>query len=285
MAQIFPLGRGYPIKVFTAYSHKDEGLRDKFEAHLAVMKRNGHIVIFHDRRIIPGQDWQQTIASQLFDSDVLIALISPDFLDSDYCSGVELQAALARQETGDMTVVPVILRPCDWQAQDPLSKLQALPTDAMPISKWQDADEAFFDVTAGLRRVVENLAPKPIPTDVALSWSPSAMVVARVNRFLGGRITRTPSSIALVVPDQGVMNDSMLAASLVTDSDGEGAVGVPVTFTIAGGRIVSLDKMGDAESSLVGVGTTGEDGLSFVKIWIDDPKSSSKSKQMAMAFR
>ena len=82
-------------------------------------------------------------------------LISPDFLASDFCYEKEMKRALQRHESSEAVVVPVIIRPVDWEAS-PFSKLQALPKGAKPVLNWQNPDDAWTDVAKGIRKVVED---------------------------------------------------------------------------------------------------------------------------------
>jgi len=136
--------------VFFSYSHKDEGLRDQLEVHLAMLKRQGVISTWHDRRLVPGDDFNAGIARELERADIILLLVSPDFLASDYCYGIEMTRALARHESGKARVIPVILRPCDWH-QAPFGGLLASPTDGKPVSKFSDPDEAFLEITKTIR--------------------------------------------------------------------------------------------------------------------------------------
>jgi tetratricopeptide (TPR) repeat protein len=145
-----------PLELFYSYSHKDEGLRDELETHLAMLKNEGVIRGWHDRQITPGQEWDGKIDEHLNSADIILLLASPDFLASKYCYDIEVARAMERHEAGEARVVPVILRPCEWQ-RAPFSKLQALPTGAVPITRWPDRDEAFLNVTQGIRRAVEEL--------------------------------------------------------------------------------------------------------------------------------
>lgn len=145
-----------PIRLFFSYSHKDEALRDELETHLALLKREGLLQSWHDRRIGAGTEWEGEIDKNLEEAEVIILLVSADFLASDYCYDKEMKRALERHDAGEARVIPVILRKTDWQSA-PFAKLQALPKDARPITLWQDRDEAWTDVTLGIRRVVEAL--------------------------------------------------------------------------------------------------------------------------------
>lgn len=157
-----------PVELFFSYSHKDEELREELETHLAMLRNEGVIRDWHDRKIAPGQEWDGEIDEHLNGADIILLLASPDFLASQYCYDIEVQRAMARHEAGEACVIPVILRPCEWQ-RAPFSKLQALPTGTIPITRWPDRDEAFLDVTEGIRRAVEKLlsgrenAPRTVP--------------------------------------------------------------------------------------------------------------------------
>jgi hypothetical protein len=136
--------------IFFSYSHKDESLRNQLETHLAMLKRQGVISVWHDRRLVAGDHVDDGIAKELDAADIILLLVSPDFLASDYCYGVELARALERHAAGKARVIPVILRPCDWHAT-PFGNLLAVPTDGRPITKWPDPDDAFLEVTKAIR--------------------------------------------------------------------------------------------------------------------------------------
>lgn len=146
------------IKVFCCYSHKDEELRAEFETHLSMLKKEGIIDLWHDRRITGGEEWHGVIDEHLNSADIILFLISSDFLDSDYCMDVEVQRALERHNNGRARAIPVILRSCDWR-RPPLSELKALPKDAIPVKKWPERDDAFLDIVEGIRKAVEEIAP------------------------------------------------------------------------------------------------------------------------------
>jgi hypothetical protein len=145
-----------PIKVVFSYSHKDESLRDELAKHLSLLKRQGVITEWHDRRITAGQEWVRDIDLHLDTSQIVLLLISADFLASDYCYSIEMQQALGRHERGEAKVIPVILRDVDWE-DAPFAKLQALPKDAKPVTSWHNTDEAFADIARGIRKAIKEL--------------------------------------------------------------------------------------------------------------------------------
>jgi hypothetical protein len=165
-----------PIELFYSYAHRDEQLRKRLETHLSALRQQGVITEWHDRKIVAGTDWKQNIDTHLMTARIILLLISPDFLASDYCSGVEMQRALERQAKGDACVIPVILRPVDWKGT-PFAHLQCTPTDANPVTMWANRDEAFADVARAIRIAIEqfhlhqpNLSPaqSPSPTPARL---------------------------------------------------------------------------------------------------------------------
>lgn len=123
---------------------------------ISLLRRNGLITDWHDRRISAGKDWQGEINTNLDKSQVILLLISADFLSSDYCSDVEMQRALEKHEAGIARVIPIIVRPVDFKLA-PFAKIQALPKDAKAITLWSNTDEAWVDVTKGIRQVCEEL--------------------------------------------------------------------------------------------------------------------------------
>lgn len=145
------------VKVFYSYSHKDEKLRDTLEDHLALLKRQKVISEWHDRGIGAGREWVGEINEHLKSADIILLLVSASFIASDYCYDVELKLAMERHEAGAAHVVPVILQPCDWTTAS-FGKLQALPKNARPVTKWRNRAEAFTDIANGIRRVAEELS-------------------------------------------------------------------------------------------------------------------------------
>lgn len=146
------------VKVFYSYAHEDKKLRTILEKHLANLKQLGLINDWHDRNINAGQEWAREIDTNLNTADIILLLISPDFLHSDYCYSIEMKRALERYENGTVKVIPILLRHVDYEGAL-FSHLQALPTDAIPVTdrKWRNCDEAFLEVAQGIRKVVKQL--------------------------------------------------------------------------------------------------------------------------------
>jgi RNA polymerase sigma factor (sigma-70 family) len=145
-----------PVKIFFCYAHEDELLLNKLKAHLRPLQRQGLIDVWHDRDISAGTKWEEEINTHLNEANIILLLVSPDFMDSDYCYGKEMQRASERDQRGEARVIPIILRPVYWQGI--LGKLQALPTNGKPVISWAKREMAFFNVAEGIRKVVEEPA-------------------------------------------------------------------------------------------------------------------------------
>jgi hypothetical protein len=148
------------MRAFISYSHKDSAALDKLHTHLAMLKREGKIIGWFDREILAGSDVDQEINSKLANSDLFLALVSPDFLASSYCYEREVAEAIVRHEAGTIRVVPIIIEPCDWKAT-PLQKFKALPRDGKPIAEWTNANTAYLDVVSELRRLTTDVQEVP----------------------------------------------------------------------------------------------------------------------------
>jgi len=150
------------LKVFFAYSHCDEKMRDRLDAHLSTLKRMWLIDTWHDRKITAGDDIDDKIDCYLGTADLILLLVSPDFLSSDYCYKREMRRALARHRKGDARVIPVILRPVDWD-KTPFARLLAVPKDGKPITRFTNRDAGYLDAAKAIRKAAEELSAKVRP--------------------------------------------------------------------------------------------------------------------------
>ncbi|MCU0552555.1 MAG: SAVED domain-containing protein [Leptolyngbya sp. Prado105] len=162
------------ISVFFSYSHLDEPLRDELAKHLRLLERQAVIDSWHDRKITAGQEWVDVIDHHLETAQIILLLVSANFLDSDYCYDLEMKRALERHETGSARVIPIILKPVDWELA-PFGKLQALPKDGKPITKWENQDEAFASVAKALRGVAEETQRSQIVQPVRAAIAPLSL--------------------------------------------------------------------------------------------------------------
>lgn len=144
------------ISIFCCYAHEDEKLLNKLKAHLSPLQKGNIIDMWYDRDIRAGTEWGHDIDHHLNTSPIILLLVSPDFMNSDYCYGIEMKRALERHEKKEVCVIPIILRHVHWRGQ--LGKLQALPISGKPITDrhWRNMDEAFNNVVEGILKVIED---------------------------------------------------------------------------------------------------------------------------------
>lgn len=142
------------VNILYSYAPEDAELRDKLERHLAAMKRGNLIIEWHNSNIQAGAEWEQEIDKHVRAAQIILLLISADFIASDFQYNIEMMHAMERHENGECRVIPILLRPVDVK-KTPFSKLSMLPANGKPITTWLNQDEAFANVAEGIREVVE----------------------------------------------------------------------------------------------------------------------------------
>ncbi len=142
------------LSLFFSYSHADEKYRDELEVHLAILKRENVITVWHDRRIDAGSSIDDEIDSNLETADIVLLMVSASFLASDYCYEKELSRAIENHKNAKTIVIPVIVHPCDWK-NSMFGHLRATPTDGQPISKFPNIHDAYLCVVEDIRQAVK----------------------------------------------------------------------------------------------------------------------------------
>jgi hypothetical protein len=145
-----------PHNVFIAYSRKDQEFRGELIKHLKPLERRGLIRSWHDRLIGAGDEWKNALDQKLEEADVVLLLVSVDFIASDYCYEIEMKRALERHREGTARVIPILIRDCHWK-DAPFAKLQMLPPNAKAVASWRNWDKAWSDIVDGIRAAIEDL--------------------------------------------------------------------------------------------------------------------------------
>lgn len=151
------------IDAFISYAHADEKALERLHKHLAMLLRDGTLNTWSDHKILAGEKIGETISASLSESSLFIALLSPDYLASNYCYEKEFQHAQQLAAAGSIRIIPVILESCDWLSS-PFREYMALPKDGKPISEWANQNNAYLDVVTGLRLVIEDMR-NPLETE------------------------------------------------------------------------------------------------------------------------
>ena len=144
------------LKVFISYAHEDEAIKNQLDKFLITLKRSNKIEVWQDRQIMAGEQWDDLIKKELTSADIIILLVSIDFIASDYIWRNELEIAMQRHEAGSARVIPIIARACDWSTM-PFRKLQALPTGGIPIENANNLDQVYTEISKQIKAVVEFL--------------------------------------------------------------------------------------------------------------------------------
>lgn len=142
------------VKVFLSYCHEDEDMKKELDKALIMLKRNDKIETWNDRCLVAGSELEVEILENLKSADIILLLVSTDFLASQYCFEKEMKIALERHNSKSAVVIPVILRRCDWLKSE-LSNLVAIPKDGKPIKSWNDLDEAYFEVKEEIEKAID----------------------------------------------------------------------------------------------------------------------------------
>lgn len=142
-----------PVAAFISYAHADDRLFQRLLQHLSVLVQQGVLAAWHDRRIEPGVEWDTAISTELQRAQLILLLVSPSFMASEYVQGREVKQALDMHDREAARVVPIVLRHVAFE-RTPIGRLQALPTNAKPVIAWRHPDEAFRDVTRAIRTLL-----------------------------------------------------------------------------------------------------------------------------------
>jgi hypothetical protein len=159
-------------KVFVSYAPKDKSFREELDKHLITLQKQGIISAWHDGKIIPGTERHPQIIDHLNHADIILLLVSADYMSSDFCYSTELEQAIARHDAHEAHVIPILLRPTYWKGA-PFAKLDMLPSEAKPVTDWPSHDKAFENVVEGIVKALSVAPTKPDPNTVDADTTPN----------------------------------------------------------------------------------------------------------------
>ncbi len=214
------MGVSKKTNIFLSYSHKDENYKEAIDTHLYSLRMQAIIKEWHDRKIVACAKWKHVISKNLKAADIVLMLISADFISSDYCYEKEFKYSVKEK-----MVIPIICRPCDWKHTD-LEDFQALPKDGKPISKWRNRDDAYLDVVKGIRNTIIKIGISGIPKTIYLpsgtvetSSTTMASKKCQYFVFLKGEIKKKDIDVAKIERAlQRVTNDKTLKIKIMRGS-------------------------------------------------------------------
>ena len=186
MNPFLPIPRSTParsIALVYSHAHKDKAFVEELEKHLGVLRRTGVVTTWYDREIKPGGQWQKEIDARLASAQVIVLMVSADFINSDYCWDKEVSVAMQRHALGSAVVVPIVVRKVDRLDLTPFGMLQMLPQDAIPVVQWPDQDEVWASIAKALGDVCLDMQQREIvEADAAQARQIYADIVADSQR-------------------------------------------------------------------------------------------------------
>lgn len=180
-------------KVFISYCHKDKNYLDRIQVHLALLKRNGDASTWCDREMKAGDELDVEIQSQLESADLILLLISADFLNSSYCYQKEMLVALERHDRGEARVVPIIAKACSWK-DTAIGKLLALPEDGKPIQTITTKESAYAQITDEIKIIVKQINESKVDEDFLASKA-----IERIDNAKAKEVCEKPSALVVKV--------------------------------------------------------------------------------------
>src|SRR5450432_955980 len=141
----------HSVKLFYSYAHTDKELRNELAKHIGKARISG----WYDRDIYPGTNWENEIDANLEQADIVLLLISPDFRESDYCSGKEMKRALEREKDKSAYVIPINMRPVYWP--NPPFRHLHIPNSNGTVTTAPNRDQALKEIAAEVYRVIDKI--------------------------------------------------------------------------------------------------------------------------------
>ena len=164
-----------PIKIFYSYAHEDQAYAEELIKHLSFLERKKKIKGWYDRKISLGSNWQEEINQNLDYAQIILMLLSPDFINSDYCYETETIRAIEKHRNKEAILIPLIIRPCLWRETE-FNEIQALPRNAQPISSYQNTDQAWLEVANGILDLVNQIQNNKIILTSTVNKSSNAIL-------------------------------------------------------------------------------------------------------------
>jgi hypothetical protein len=174
-----------PLQLFLSYARQDHDMAADLRAHLAPLRHEGIVSDWYDRDLVAGADWDSEIRNRLDTADLVIALVSAEFLSSPYAYDVELAHALDLHHRDRLRLIPVIVRNCRWQDL-PVARLNVLPAAGRPVTSWDNRDDAWVSVVTGIEAAAREVVKSR--GDVVADWLASRLLRRRVIRYVQQRL-------------------------------------------------------------------------------------------------
>ncbi|MGR5298467.1 TIR domain-containing protein [Vibrio mediterranei] len=148
------------LKLFYSYCQKNDIEREELEKHLNTLVANNAIDEWYDGKIIAGENWKTKIDTNLKEANIVVFLITAEWLASDACKQEWEDAKMWADLQSDKVLIPVIARPCSWTDYSDMGSYQALPKAGKSVLQWEHKEEAWMNVYEGIKSVITALKKK-----------------------------------------------------------------------------------------------------------------------------
>lgn len=142
------------LKAFISYSHDDMRFKNSLLKHLESINKLFNIDFWHDGEINAGGHINDDVIYALNISDIIILLISENYISSNFCYNIEMERAFQRERNNECIIVPVLLKNTSLNEAMPFYNLKTLPTDRKPITSFRPYDKGYADVTEQLTKLI-----------------------------------------------------------------------------------------------------------------------------------
>jgi tetratricopeptide (TPR) repeat protein len=147
-------------RIFISYSRANADMKRRLLVHLSTLKAEGLVSVWDDGCIEAGQLWREELDKAIREADVVLFLVSAEFLASPFCQDVEVPELLKRHREEGVLIIPVIVDYCAWEGIEWLGKFQVLPRDGKPVPARRRQSMAWTEVIRGLRQRLLANPPK-----------------------------------------------------------------------------------------------------------------------------
>ena len=197
----------FPVRLFYSYCHRDEIHRASMEKSLSLLRRQEFLEDWSDHKILPGQRISEAVRKQLEGADIVVFLLSFDFIASDECIKEWRNSQQLGNRDKPRIRIPIILSDCPWQDLLGEDDLKVLPNDGKPVSSYPDQSTAWNEIYQGIKSVVETLRGNFSPKKKLMRSIEETDFVSQGDVQLRDLFVFPP--LTLVKPQSGTENELM----------------------------------------------------------------------------
>ncbi len=148
------------IKAFISYSHEDSRFRTALLKHLESINKLFDIDLWYDGEIDAGGHIEEEVIAALDNADIILLLISENYISSNFCYNIEMERAFKREQQKQCIIVPILLKDASLNEAMPFYNLKTLPTDRKPVTSFHPHNKGYADITDQLTKIIRKFIDK-----------------------------------------------------------------------------------------------------------------------------